>query len=60
MHCPTVKIKADNDSGFIVINEEDFDKKNHELYVPPSAPKNNDAPPPPPPAPPLGLGKGKN
>lgn len=23
--CPTVKVKADNEQGFVVINESDFD-----------------------------------
>lgn len=28
----TVKIKADNEQGFVVINECDFDEKIHTLY----------------------------
>lgn len=30
--CPTVKIKADNEQGFIVINEEDFDETTQVLF----------------------------
>lgn len=33
--CPTVKVKTtatDNEAGFIVINEADFDSKVHELF----------------------------
>ena len=30
--CPTVKIVSDNDQGFIVINESDFDAEKHVLY----------------------------
>lgn len=33
--CPTVKVKtdaADNESGFVVINESDFDDSVHELF----------------------------
>jgi hypothetical protein len=33
MSCPTVKVKCDNEQGFMIINESDFDKKNHELFV---------------------------
>ena len=31
--CPTVRIKVDNDEGFAVINESDFDPKKHTLFV---------------------------
>ena len=27
--CETVKVKADNDDGFMIINESDFDEKVH-------------------------------
>lgn len=30
---PTVRVKADNDHGFAVINESDFDPKKHTLFV---------------------------
>jgi hypothetical protein len=44
MTCNTVRIKADNDQGHIVINESDFDPTKHELFAPtPPA----DLPPPP-------------
>ncbi len=33
MSCPTVKVKCGNEQGFMIINEDDFDKKNHELFV---------------------------
>lgn len=42
--CPTVRVKADNPQGYIVINATDFDATAHERHV---------APPPPPPAAPL-------
>lgn len=29
--CPTVKVCADNDQGFIIINEQDFDATRHVL-----------------------------
>lgn len=32
--CPTVRVKADNEQGFIVINESDFDEAEHELLYP--------------------------
>ena len=32
MECSTVKIKADNEQGFIIINEEDFDAKTQTIY----------------------------
>ncbi len=34
--CPTVKVKADNDDGFIVINESDFDPKVHKRFEEPT------------------------
>lgn len=30
--CPTVKVKEDNEDGFVVINEADFDPKVHDLF----------------------------
>jgi hypothetical protein len=30
--CPTVKIAADNEQGFVVINESDFDPKTQAIY----------------------------
>lgn len=33
MSCPTVKVKCDNEQGFYIINESDFDEKNHNLFV---------------------------
>ena len=32
MKLPVIKIKADNEDGFMIINEKDFDKELHELY----------------------------
>ena len=32
MSCPTVKIQCDNEQGFIIINESDFDEGSHELF----------------------------
>jgi len=32
MQIPTVKIVADNKNGYVVINEEDFDKRNQKLF----------------------------
>lgn len=31
--CDTVRVKADNEQGFAVINAEDLDKSKHELYT---------------------------
>lgn len=33
--CPTTRIKADNEQGFIIINESDFDPKKHALFEEP-------------------------
>ena len=33
MRCPTVKVKCDNEQGFIIINESDFDKCDHVLFA---------------------------
>jgi len=35
MHCPTVKIQ--HEKSYITINESDFDKGKHKLYVEPKA-----------------------
>lgn len=32
MIIPTVRIKADNEEGYIVINESDYDELEHELF----------------------------
>jgi len=32
MGCPTVKVKCENDQGFMIINESDFDKESHEIF----------------------------
>lgn len=29
---PTIRIKSDNEEGFVVINKCDFDELEHELY----------------------------
>lgn len=31
--CPTVKVKTDNEDGFMIINEADFDETKHEIFV---------------------------
>ena len=36
---PTVKVVADNEQGYMVINEADFDDKAHTLYEEPKEPK---------------------
>lgn len=33
MKCPTVKVKCDNEQGFMIINESDFDKDNHVEFI---------------------------
>ena len=33
MNIETIKIKADNKQGFIIINKDDFDDKSQELYT---------------------------
>jgi hypothetical protein len=35
--CDTVKVKADNEQGFVLINEHDFDKTKQELFKEPVA-----------------------
>jgi hypothetical protein len=30
--CPTVKVVAENEQGFIIINEEDFNAAEHKLF----------------------------
>lgn len=32
--CPTVKVKAENDQGYMVINQSDFRESEHELFEP--------------------------
>ena len=32
MNIETVKIKADNEQGFVIINKSDFDDKTQELF----------------------------
>lgn len=31
--CPTVKVKTDNEDGFMIINEADFDETKHEIFT---------------------------
>ena len=31
--CETVKIQADSEHGFVIINKSDFDEKQHKLFV---------------------------
>ena len=33
MNLETVKIKADNEQGFVIINKSDFDNKTQELFT---------------------------
>lgn len=35
--CPTVKVKTDNEDGFMIINEADFDETKHEIFTDSSA-----------------------
>jgi len=37
--CTTVRVKADNEQGFIIINESDFDAEQHENF---DAPEGDD------------------
>jgi uncharacterized protein (DUF302 family) len=30
--CPTVKVKSDNELGFVIINQADFKESEHELF----------------------------
>jgi len=32
MRLPTIKIQADNEHGFMIINESDYDKEKHAIY----------------------------
>ena len=32
--CPTVRVTADNEQGFMLINESDFDPNEHEHFDP--------------------------
>ncbi len=34
MQIPVIKIQADNEQGFILINKSDYDEKSHKLYKP--------------------------
>lgn len=41
--CPTKRIQADNEQGFVIINEDDFDpEKGHELYEDEDTPPSSD------------------
>lgn len=33
MDCPVVKVKFDNEQGYYLLNESDFDETKHELFV---------------------------
>lgn len=33
MECPVVKVKFDNEQGFYLLNESDFDEAKHELFT---------------------------
>lgn len=33
MDCPVVKVKFDNEQGFYLLNESDFDETKHELFI---------------------------
>ena len=35
MECAVVRIKFDNEQGFALLNESDFNEEKHELYVEP-------------------------
>lgn len=35
MECPTVRVKFDNEQGYYVINEADFDAAKHTLFTEP-------------------------
>ena len=35
MECPVVKVKFDNEQGFYLLNESDFDEAKHELFTEP-------------------------
>src|SRR3954471_23814183 len=49
--CPTISVKSsEHESGFIVINESDFDPKKHERFVAPPPVAALPLPPPPAPA----------
>lgn len=36
MECPVVKIKFDNEQGYCLLNESDFDEAKHVLFTEPS------------------------
>jgi hypothetical protein len=33
MDCPVVKVKFDNEQGYYLLNESDFDETKHELFI---------------------------
>lgn len=33
MECPVVKVKFDNEQGYYLLNESDFDETKHELFT---------------------------
>ena len=35
MTCETIKVQADNEEGFKIINKDDFNDKEHKLYEAP-------------------------
>lgn len=35
MQCPVVKVKFDNEQGYYLLNEADFDESKHELFIEP-------------------------
>jgi hypothetical protein len=39
MQCPVVKVKFDNEQGYYLLNESDFDESKHELFIEPSKTK---------------------
>jgi hypothetical protein len=36
MECPVVKVKFDNEQGYYLLNESDFDETKHELFTEPA------------------------
>lgn len=40
MQCPVVKVKFDNEQGYYLLNESDFDESKHELFTEPSETEN--------------------
>lgn len=35
MECPVVRVKFDNEQGYYLLNESDFDETKHELFTEP-------------------------